>query len=170
MSIKEQEYGIGIVSVSFRDRAPSEIMGEMKRCGLSLVEWGSDIHAPCNDIARLEEISEMQQQFNIRCSSYGTYFRLGVTPIDELVSYINAAKALGTDVLRLWCGNKSGDAYTDSDKRRVRKITARQTQRRMLYYDITYNTALSIQIRYLRHFCVIQTTLLCYSNNTILSI
>jgi sugar phosphate isomerase/epimerase len=76
--------------------------------GLSCIEWGSDIHAPCRDTARLYEIAALQKEYGIACSSYGTYFRLGETPIDELKDYIAAARILGTDVLRLWCGRKSG--------------------------------------------------------------
>ena len=110
------EYKLGLVSVSFRESSPCEILEAMSRAGLKYIEWGSDVHAPCTDIEKLDEIARMQREYGIECSSYGTYFRLGQTPIDELEAYINAAKRLGTDILRLWCGTKSGADMSDVER------------------------------------------------------
>ncbi len=117
--MKDQPYRLGLVSVSFRQHSPKEILEAAKVAGLSCTEWGSDVHAPCRDIERLREIAKLQKEYGIVCSSYGTYFRLGETPIDELESYITAAKMLGTDVLRLWGGTKSGEEYSDSEKQEL---------------------------------------------------
>ena len=48
----------------------------------------------------------MQEMYGVKCSSYGTYFRIGETPVDDLPYYIEAARILGTDVLRLWAGRR----------------------------------------------------------------
>ncbi|MBO5454562.1 MAG: TIM barrel protein [Clostridia bacterium] len=109
-------YKQGLVSISFRDKTPLEILIAMKKCNLNYIEWGSDVHAPCNDKENLENIKKLQDEFNIICSSYGTYFRLGVNDTKELPDYINAAKNLGTDILRLWCGNKGSEEYTNDEK------------------------------------------------------
>ena len=106
----------GLVSVSFRHLEPEEIIKAALEAGLSCIEWGSDIHAPCDDLEKLHYIASLQRQYGIRCCSYGTYFRLGDTPISQLPAYISAAKLLGTNILRLWCGNKSSDKYTDDEK------------------------------------------------------
>ncbi len=110
------KYKIGLVSVSFRDYSPEEILAAMKENGLRYIEWGSDIHAPT---CKAQEIALLQKQYGIKCCSYGTYFRLGVTPISELPSYIEAAKILGTDILRLWCGDKNSEDYTEMEKREL---------------------------------------------------
>ena len=102
--MKENKYHLGLVSVSFRKHSPKEILEAVRASGLSCIEWGSDVHAPCDDIQRLNEIAELQSRYGICCSSYGTYFRLGETPMEELGSYMQAAKILGTDILRVWCG------------------------------------------------------------------
>ncbi len=114
--MKKAKYDLGLVSVSFRQHTPKEILEAMKRAGLSCVEWGSDVHAPCNDTERLMEIAELQKEYGITCSSYGTYFRLGETPLCELYDYIATAKILGTDLLRLWCGTKSGADMTEAER------------------------------------------------------
>ena len=108
-------YTLGLVSVSFRTHSPREVIEAAARAGLSVIEWGSDVHAPCNDTARLLEIASLQKEYGITCSSYGTYFRLGKTPLEELEDHIAAAKLLGTDILRLWCGTKSGAEMTGGE-------------------------------------------------------
>ena len=115
--MKAQEYKLGLVSVSFRQHSPKEILEATKNAGLSCIEWGSDIHAPCHDIARLHEIAALQKEYGIVCSSYGTYFRLGETPTDELKYYFEAAKILGTDIVRVWCGTKSGAECSEAEKK-----------------------------------------------------
>lgn len=112
----KKQINTGVVSVSFRDRTPFEILTEMKKADLSFIEWGSDVHAPCHDKEKLFEIARLQREYDIVCSSYGTYFRFLETPTEELTSYIDAAKILETDVLRLWCGKISGMQMTDAEK------------------------------------------------------
>ena len=106
----------GLVSVSFRGESPERILQEMVAADLKYIEWGSDVHAPCDDADRLQEIVKLQEQYGIACCSYGTYFRLCVTPIEELPKYINAAKTLGTTILRLWVGDKSSWLWTEEEK------------------------------------------------------
>ena len=103
-------FDLGLVSVSFRSLEPKQITELCRKYGLEYIEWGSDVHAPCADSDRINEIIELQTDCGIKCSSYGTYFRIGVNESSELYSYIDAAKKLGTDILRLWCGEKN---YTD---------------------------------------------------------
>lgn len=110
---------LGLVSVTFRQLLPQEIISLMKECGLTVVEWGSDVHAPCKETEKLKEIAELQLQNGIICSSYGTYFRVGTTPISEITDYINAAKILGTKVIRIWCGNKDSEQYNAQEKEKL---------------------------------------------------
>ena len=58
----------------------------------------------------------MTGKYGVSVCSYGTYFRLGVTPLSELPDYIAAAKLLGTRILRLWCGSKSGVDMTSAER------------------------------------------------------
>jgi len=112
----QNKYNLGLVSVSFRGYSPEEIVKAMLAAGLNFIEWGSDIHAPYKDIEKLRYLADLQKAHGITCCSYGTYFKFGDTPISELPDYINAAKILGTDVLRLWCGKKSGADMTAEER------------------------------------------------------
>lgn len=107
---------LGLVSISFRGHSPEEIVMAAKEAGLSCIEWGSDVHAPCREKERLLRLAALQKEIGIVASSYGTYFRLGETPLSELPFYIEAAKILGTDILRLWCGSKSGADMKEEEK------------------------------------------------------
>ena len=106
----------GLVSISFRDQTPEAILLACKTANLKFIEWGSDLHAPCHDIAQLEYIAALQKQYGISCCSYGTYFRLGHSPIEELPQYIHAAKILGTNILRLWAGRKKASDCTEEER------------------------------------------------------
>lgn len=107
---------LGLVSVSFRDSSPDEILSEMNKCSLKFIEWGSDIHAPVNDKNKIEQIIKLQNKYGIKTSSYGTYFRAGTNKNEEIYSYIENAKMLGTDILRIWCGDKDSALYSKEEK------------------------------------------------------
>ena len=109
-------YKFGLVSVSFREYSPEEILSEMKKCCLEYIELGSDIHAPTENKKRIEELILLQQKYNIKTSSYGTYFRAGVNKNEEIYPYIETAKALGTNILRVWCGDKDSFLYREGEK------------------------------------------------------
>ncbi len=105
-------YKTGLVSISFRSIEALDLLDKVKKAGLECIEWGSDVHAPKNDIAKLELIAKKQEELGIKCSSYGTYFRFMKDDPEELRDYIKAAKILGTDILRLWCGTKGSKDMT----------------------------------------------------------
>lgn len=108
-------YRTGLVSISFRSLTPEQIIVAAVNAGLNCIEWGSDVHAPCNDLSQLQEIVRLQEKYGVSCCSYGTYFRIGVNDAEELPDYIRAAKILGTDILRLWCGNKGSELFTPEE-------------------------------------------------------
>lgn len=107
---------LGLVSISFRKNAPFEIIDAARASGLEAIEWGSDVHAPASDIKRIQEIKSECESNGIACSSYGTYFRIGVHSSEELHDYIAAAKVLGTDLIRVWCGNKNAQDYSSEER------------------------------------------------------
>lgn len=107
---------IGLASVSFRENEPLEIIKEASKCGLNCIEWGSDVHAPVYNEENLKNIKSECDKYGIVCSSYGTYFRIGEYSTDKLYDYIKSAKTLGTDILRVWCGNKDAHEYSEEEK------------------------------------------------------
>ncbi len=91
----------------------------MQACSVSkltAVEWGSDVHAPATDPSKVREVAALQDRYGICCSSYGTYFRIGKHRPEEVYPYIRAARILGTDILRVWCGVKDSCKYENMEK------------------------------------------------------
>ena len=106
----------GLVSISFRQLSVDELIRYTKEAGLSAIEWGSDSHAPYDDMEKIEYIARAQKEAGLYCSSYGTYFTIGEHDTDELRGYIAAARVLGTNVLRLWCGTKNYSELTKEER------------------------------------------------------
>lgn len=105
----------GLVSVSFRGKPAAEVAEAAKNAGLSLIEWGSDVHAPCGDEENLKNIAALCREKGLGIFSYGTYFRVGKDRPEDIRSYIRAAKILGCRVLRIWAGDKGFSLYTEEE-------------------------------------------------------
>lgn len=116
METYTKNFKTGLCSISFRSLGAPEIITLAKNAGLDCIEWGSDVHAKPDDAQAISEIVKLQDENNIFCSSYGTYFRIGTNAANEIYDYIKAAKLLGTDTLRLWCGNKGSADYTEKER------------------------------------------------------
>ena len=108
----------GLVSISFRDRSPEQIVERARACGLSAIEWGSDVHAPADRPDRVAGIADLTRRAGLVCCSYGTYLRAGQCAEAELRLHIAAARRLGTNVLRLWAGDRDYEAYTPEETER----------------------------------------------------
>ena len=113
------ESKLGLCSISFRESSPEEILRAMQKAGLWVIEWGSDVHAPKDEPEKLRQLVRLQEQYRISCCSYGTYFRIGRDDPAELEAYIVAAKLLRTNILRLWCGTKNSEQYTEEEKQQL---------------------------------------------------
>ena len=93
----------GLVSITFRNKTPREIVALMKRAGLSQVEWGGDVHVP-PDGRSAPEVRRMSADAGLEICAYGSYFRVGDS-MDSLLRCMDAACALGAPLMRIWCGN-----------------------------------------------------------------
>ena len=109
----------GLVSVTFRPLPHREVIDLAAAAGLGFIEWGSDVHAPRSDAARLADIVAYSREKGVSCCSYGTYFSLGHDPLGELSEYIAAARVLGTDVLRIWAGKQNYPDMSEDDCARM---------------------------------------------------
>jgi sugar phosphate isomerase/epimerase len=96
----------GLVSISFRKNTAKEIIKAMGRADLSYIEWGSDVHAPYADAATVAAISDATCTAGLSAYSYGSYYRIGVTPLCEFSKYLESAKSLGASLIRVWAYNR----------------------------------------------------------------
>ncbi len=106
----------GLVSVSFRKLNPKEIILLAKEAGLGSVEWGGDIHVPAGDTKKAHEVRLLTEKAGLKISSYGSYYRIGVSEKADFGGVLASAKALGISIIRVWAYNKAsaavdGEAY-----------------------------------------------------------
>lgn len=104
----------GLCSISFRKFSPAQILRAAADAGLTAVEWGSDVHVPAGDTALAARIAADTAAAGLRCDSYGSYFKLGVSDPAQLAPLLETACVLGAPVMRVWCGN-CGSAEADAD-------------------------------------------------------
>lgn len=97
----------GLVSVTFRQLHPAEIIDLVARAGLDAIEWGSDIHVPPCDPTHAREVRQMTADAGLRVSSYGSYYRAGEHSEVPFREYIETASILAAPTIRVWAGSRS---------------------------------------------------------------
>lgn len=116
----------GLVSVSFRNKTPEEIIKEVKKCGLQGIEWGGDIHVVPGDIKRAAEVRKLTEEEGLGVFAYGSYFRPGEHSASEFGPVLESAVALKAPVIRVWAGAKwsfrADEAYVSRVAEETRKI------------------------------------------------
>ena len=104
----------GLVSVTFRDKTPEEIISAVKQCGLEGIEWGGDVHVLPGDVSRAREIRHLTEQAGLAVWAYGSYFEAGEQTPDLFPPVLESAKALGAPCIRIWAGTR-GSAQADPE-------------------------------------------------------
>lgn len=92
----------GLTSISFRKHSAEEIITLAANAGLTEIEWGSDVHILPGEVEKAAEIRQKCREMGIKTATYGSYFRIGKTPNEEIYPVLESARALGARVIRLW--------------------------------------------------------------------
>lgn len=109
----------GLVSVSFRNLSPEDIVALAKCTHLSAIEWGGDIHVPAGDLKVAEKVRKLTEDAGLIVASYGSYYRAGdnENPKEAFAPVLETAVALGAPVIRVWAGSKwswrADEAYVE---------------------------------------------------------
>src|SRR5665647_2180913 len=94
----------GLCSVTYRQMAPRDVVACAADAGLAAVEWGGDRHVPPGDVGTAREVRALTVEAGLSTSSYGSYFRAGVTDFGEWPAVVRTAVALGAPRVRVWAG------------------------------------------------------------------
>ena len=110
----------GLVSITFRQLTPEEIIALVARAGGKAIEWGGDVHVPHGDVATAEKVGKLTREAGLAISAYGSYYRTAVSEADGLAfdDVLASAVALGAPIIRVWAGNK-GSAEADAAYRQA---------------------------------------------------
>lgn len=106
----------GLVSITFRQLAPREIVDLVASCGLAGIEWGGDVHAPHGDLKRAREVRALTEEAGLRVAAYGSYYRLRRTEPAPFEAVLETAVELGAPLVRVWAGER-GSAEADAHYR-----------------------------------------------------
>jgi 3-dehydroshikimate dehydratase len=123
----------GLVSITFRQLTPEQVIELVGRAGLVGIEWGGDVHVPHGDEVLARRVGELTRAAGLHVAAYGSYFRAGHSEQEGLLfsKVLASARALEAPVIRIWAGTRgsadSDAAHRDwvvSDCRRVAAMAA----------------------------------------------
>ncbi|MBE6658736.1 MAG: hypothetical protein E7604_09855 [Ruminococcaceae bacterium] len=109
----------GLVSITYRQCTPEQIISLCVENGLSAIEWGGDVHVPHGDTEVAVRIGEMTRTAGLCMPAYGTYYKAGTYGKDyrrEFEKILHTACALDTPALRLWAGTKNSEDIADDER------------------------------------------------------
>jgi len=116
----------GLVSVTFRNHPPQDIVALVSQAGLHGIEWGGDVHVPHGDVAVARAVRRMTEDAGLRVLAYGSYFRCRPDEVCEPV--IESALALGAPLIRIWAGNLAAAQVDKSVRNGVVEQSRRMVQ------------------------------------------
>ena len=100
----------GLVSITFRELTPKEVVDLVSRSGLVGIEWGGDIHVPHGDLAAAGETRRMTEDAGLKVAAYGAYYKVGRDKPEEFAAVLDTAVELGATKIRVWVGSASAEA------------------------------------------------------------
>lgn len=122
----------GLVSISFRELSPEEIVDLVTESGLQGIEWGGDVHVPHGDLETGQRIGQLTRAAGLQVASYGSYYRFDECYEDErsegpsMESVLETTVALGAPAIRVWAGrtspNETSELVRDSISVRAREF------------------------------------------------
>jgi len=133
----DMKINIGLVSISFRELTVEKIIEYVKDAGLSSIEWGADVHVPFGDAERAKYTARITKAAGLEIPEYGSYYRLGVSPSCDIEKAVTSARALGTNIIRVWAFNKGSEGVTEEEYNRTVEDAKRIC---LLYPDIVFCT------------------------------
>lgn len=106
----------GLVSITFRQLSPEQIIDLVGQARLQGIEWGGDIHVPPNDLQRAKRIGQLTREAGLDIAAYGSYYRFNEDDrmLPKFQEILQTASALETDVIRVWAG-AAGSVETDEE-------------------------------------------------------
>jgi sugar phosphate isomerase/epimerase len=107
----------GLVTITFRQLTPPEVIELVKRAGLLGLEWGGDIHVPHGDLVRARQVRQQTEAAGLQTAAYGSYYRVGHGEPVPFETILDTAVELGAPLIRVWAG-KQGSAASDEAYRR----------------------------------------------------
>lgn len=105
----------GLVSVTFKTKSADDIVELCRNAGLKTIEWSEGWHIPEDDPVEAERIGILTRDSGLSVAEYGSYYKLG-KGMDFRKRIVNA-RALGTDTIRIWAGDRASAAVPSAERK-----------------------------------------------------
>lgn len=102
----------GLVSITFRQLSPTQIIDLVGQAQLAGIEWGGDVHVPHGDLSTAKAVGQQTRDAGLAVAAYGSYYRVGHTETGPFEAVLAAAVALEAPTIRVWAG-RQGTAAAD---------------------------------------------------------
>ena len=111
----------GLVSITFRQLDPQEIIRLVAQARLEAIEWGGDVHVPPGVVQRAREVGRWTRDAGLMVSAYGSYYRLADERMEAVPfeSVLATAVGLGAPTIRVWAGGKGSADCAPAERRRI---------------------------------------------------
>lgn len=110
----------GLVSITYRELSPRQIVDLCVDTQLQGIEWGGDIHVPHGDVQIAREVGQQTRDAGLQIACYGSYYRCG--GVLEFERVLESAVALEAPLIRVWAGQDGDDFESVADN--LRQICA----------------------------------------------
>lgn len=95
---------VGFTSNSFRNiKSIEKIVAVAESVGAQCIEWSADVHV--RSVEDAVKAKKLCDEAGISVCSYGSYYRVGKTGIDEWQNVCEIAEKLSAPVIRVWLGS-----------------------------------------------------------------
>ncbi len=112
----------GLVSISFRNHSPAEVVDLVAKGGLGGIEWGGDVHVPHGEMETAREVRSRTEDAGLTVAAYGSYFHCGRRGDEKNPDFrrvLETALELGAPLIRIWSGKRASADATDAERRIV---------------------------------------------------
>src|SRR5690554_991382 len=95
----------GLVSITFRQKQPQEIIRLCEVSQLQGIEWGGDVHVPQGNLAKARQVRRWCDDAGLQIVAYGSYYRTSYSEAEmPFAQVLETAKELGAPLIRAWAG------------------------------------------------------------------
>ncbi len=111
----------GLVSITFRQLSPENVIKLASEVQLRGIEWGGDIHVPHGDLDTARCVGRMTRDAGLEVAAYGSYYFVGDSEPEglEFKRVLESAQALEAPTIRVWAGRQGTDDADDASWSRV---------------------------------------------------
>ena len=109
----------GLVSVTFRQLSPREIVDLVVLSKLEYIEWGGDVHVPPTNLKNAAEVRRITTDAGLIVACYGSYYRAGGIDRASFENVLETTVELGAPLVRVWAGGKGSIASSPDERSNV---------------------------------------------------